>query len=147
MKSKLGDIMNKLKLTSLEHDVLNALLAGDDPVLSLLRDQLEQAISISREETGVGFFLMFELPRNVKKTFEINHAVKSSFCFGDVDASINGLNNGAGFLIWVTDGCLRQLEGYTYGDAWPSNVDNYIIKYRDNKREIQLLQQEWLSSN
>lgn len=134
-----------IKLTPFERDVMHALLAGEDHLLSLLRNQLERVSSVSRKETGVGFYITFDIPKDIPKTFEIDPLIKHNFCFGDVDASLEGLKNGAGFLLWIADGYLSQLEGYTYGENWPSQIKSYNISYRDNKRDIYSLKKEWLS--
>lgn len=45
--------------TPLEIGVLRLLLAGDDPVLGILREQFNHAELLSHEFTGVGFYTHF----------------------------------------------------------------------------------------
>ena len=53
-----------------------------------------------------------------------------SLTFGDVVADIPGVKNGGlGFFLYVRDGYLHKLEGYTYGEDWPSNVSNFRLSY------------------
>jgi hypothetical protein len=56
-----------------------------------------------------------------------------SIKFGDVIAEVNGLRNGAGFLLYVTDGVLDVLEGYSYGEQWPSTINNFKLGYTKGK--------------
>jgi hypothetical protein len=53
---------------------------------------------------------------------------------GDVGATIEGVNHGAGFLIFVRDGYLKFLEGYTYDEPWPDKTDVSELKYFDVER-------------
>ena len=53
--------MEYQKMTDLENSVLEWLLSGDDPVLVALRHQLASAKVKSREFTGVGFYLHFDI--------------------------------------------------------------------------------------
>jgi hypothetical protein len=103
-----------MELTELEQTALSMLLAGDDPMLDLLRTQFSIATIVSREMTGVGFFTNFVVPESVERTEPKN------FVIGDVHADMRGLAYGAGLLLFVRDGCPRMLEGFTYEGAWPS---------------------------
>lgn len=49
-------------LDEFERAVLEKLLAGDHPVLTALRAQAQAARLTSREYTGAGFFLTFDVP-------------------------------------------------------------------------------------
>ncbi len=97
----------------------------------------------SRVESSAGFYITFDVPRDVPSLPEQMPSVKPAFRFGDVKASIRGLDAGAGFLAWVEDGYLKQLEGYTYGEAWSPNVAEYSLEYINGSRDIARLQREW----
>jgi|CXWL01.1.fsa_nt_gi hypothetical protein len=129
-------------LTELEAEVLNWLLAGEDPVLLGLRNQLAIASVISREMTGHGFYLHFSIPPSTSKLHE-KLPCKPSFCFGDVNASVEGLNHGAGFLLWVTNGVLDFLEGYTYDGDWPLEIQQFWLDYIGGKRNEAVLRRQW----
>jgi hypothetical protein len=49
-------------LTTLEEQVLEMLLRGNDQVLDVLRQQVKDAQVSSREMTGVGFFTSLKFP-------------------------------------------------------------------------------------
>jgi hypothetical protein len=38
---------------------------------------------------------------------------------GIAEIGVQGLEHGAGRVLFVRDGQLRSLEGYTYGEPWP----------------------------
>jgi hypothetical protein len=111
-------------LTPLENQVMGALLAGEDEVLSILRQQLKQATISSRKMTGVGFFTKFYIPAECTRV-----AGNSSFKLGDVNGTANNLNNGLGFLLFVTNGEIDALEGYTYDEPWPIEVQGLTLTY------------------
>jgi hypothetical protein len=113
------------ELTKLEQAVMGKLLAGRDAALGVLRAQLEKISGAERQETGVGFFLTFR--------FDDPNVVRlgnDKLTFGDVVAEIPGVKGGVGFLLYVQDGLLHRLEGYTFGgEPWPSNVSEFKLSY------------------
>lgn len=108
----------------LELEVMRMLLAGENPVLEKLRTQFEHVQSITREMTGVGFYANFKLHENVEAITSAH-----SLRFGDVQANIEGLEHGAGFVLHVLEGYLSCLEGYSYDEPWPSEFNNFSITY------------------
>lgn len=122
-------------LTPLERAVIQKLLAGDDKILGSLRRQFEAAKVIQREMTGVGFYTTFAVPPEIDRL-----PGNRSFNFGDVEAEIPGLNSGAGFLLFVKDGALDFLEGYTYDEPWPDQVSSFELSYvRPDQRDLRAL--------
>lgn len=118
-------------LNEFEQAVLDKLLAGGAPLLIALREQASQATVSSRQYTGAGFYCSFELAPDVvplKTPYECE--------IGDVDASIDGLEHGAGFLVFVREGRLSMLEGYSYGEPWPAEIKNFRLRYRREPREL-----------
>jgi len=137
--------MNDLTFTSLENQVLEWLLAGDNPVLNMLRQQLHSSRIESRQYTGVGYYLKFDVPHNKNRLLESSKA-KPSFCFGDVNVviRIGNYEQMVGFLLWVEDGYLDQLEVYTYGDEkWPDMFDEFKLSYMDDPRDLDDLRRNW----
>jgi hypothetical protein len=83
------------QLNKLELAVINKLLINKNE----LQKQLKNINVKNREMTGTGFFTTFnvlELPLEEMKTFKLNN----------VYAEINGLQYGAGFLLYIKDGRL-----------------------------------------
>jgi hypothetical protein len=113
------------QLTTLEADVIDKLLAGDSPVLECLRHQWANANVSRRELSGAGFYVYFAL-----ETLSVPKATNAaSLRLGDVEATIEGLQNGAGFVLFVTDGYLDFLEGYSYEEPWPDQIRNFSVRY------------------
>ncbi len=121
-------------LEPLEEAVLRKLLEGNHPVLAALRQQLVGIAVIERKLTGVGFYTTFS-------TDEAATAVTipvGGSPFGDVEATIAGMKHGAGFLLWLKDGWLHELEGYSYDEPWPERVADFSLEYPESSRRAVL---------
>jgi len=130
--------MGASEFTTLERQVMQLLLEGDDRMLSVLREQFSQATLHSREMTGVGFLTSFRLPPGVPRV------QPESFEFGDVDADIEGLKYGAGFVLFIRNGVIDWLEGYCYGENWPEATEHFVLKYGpEGAREWSELRSKW----
>jgi hypothetical protein len=111
------------------------LLAGDDPIFSSLRDQAEQLIVSSREMTGVGFFTEFAVARGAAQP-----PVDRSFRLGGVSGIADGVRHGLGFVLFVENGLLHMLEGYTYDEPWPDEVRGLRLSYdHDRSNDLSVL--------
>lgn len=122
-------------MNKLENEVLSKLLEGDHTELVELRRQLSLASVKSREMTGVGFFLEFELPDEVMPT-----TLPPRATFGDVIAQVPCLKHGIGFIIFLDDnGRLDFLEGYTFGEDWPDELNEWTLSYLSEERDYSTL--------
>ncbi len=66
--------------------------------------------------TGVGFFVNFDVDADAPRTEPIKN-----FTGGNVAIALEGVEHGAGCVLFVRDGVITMLEGYTYGaEAWPA---------------------------
>jgi hypothetical protein len=114
-------------LTPLEKGVLDVLLdSPEEPYISI-RQQMDYALVTSREFTGVGFFTRFTLPADAPVRRDLPNAN-----FTHVGADIAGLKHGAGFVLFIRDGVVSMLEGFTYVEAWPQTTDEFRV-YRLQK--------------
>jgi hypothetical protein len=85
--------------------------------------------------TGQGFYLNFHILENVP-LLKLPYAN-----IGNVLARIEGLENGAGFNMYIKDGIVKDLEGYCFDDAWPDPWPNdrpYKVIDRSKLPEIQI---------
>jgi hypothetical protein len=114
--------MNNLK--SVEQKVMSILLDGDEKILCIIRLQERAAVVSSREMTGVGFYSNFSVPPHAPR---IEGA--PSFTFGGVDGAATNVRTGLGFVLFVTDRLLDFLEGYTYDEPWPDEVQGLTLTY------------------
>jgi hypothetical protein len=115
------------KLNYFERSVLNKMLAGSHPVLVSLRHQAMEVRLAGREFSGTGFFCRFcadRLARVSVADFEID----------DVEAEVDGLERGIGFVLFIREGHVRELEGFTYDEVWPNQIEGFSLRYADPKR-------------
>jgi len=119
-------------LIDLERSVIALLLAGQHPVLDALRRQFQVSNVERRELTGCGFFTYFIVDHSAAPP-----SAQKSLRIGDVDAIIPGLRLGAGFVLFVEDGYLDNLEGYTYDEPWPSSVSGFETTYTGGSRNME----------
>ena len=130
-----------IELNSLERRVMDMLLAGEDPTLDVLRDQFRVADVTERELTGVGFFITFLVPPGVPrlKGSKLSH-------LGDVKAEIRGLQHGADFVLHLCDGAIDYLEGCSFDEPWPANVEEFRVSYIEgDERDLAKLWEKWAS--
>jgi hypothetical protein len=111
-------------LTTLENRVLEMLLRAGDEELFVLRQQPEHARVSSRKMTGVGFYAEFVVPPEVPRV-----SGRPTFKLGDVNGRADNVKHGLGFLLYVKEGTLSMLEGYTYDDPWPDEVGGLVLTY------------------
>src|ERR1044071_4444144 len=97
-------------LRPLERDVIATILAPEHLVMRALRGQFDECHVVSRKATGVGFFTTVHVPSHVQPA----PAAPGRMHLGDVTATIDGLAHGAGFVLFVQDGVLDMLEGFSY---------------------------------
>jgi len=122
-----------IKLTNFEQAVMEKLLQGTHPVLIEIKRQFDSCIIKDRELTGVGFYLCFTVLDSL-----LDQSV--NLRFGDVAANIDGLENGAGFVLYINNGKLDMLEGYSYDESWPDSIERYTLNYvTGNNRDLMAL--------
>jgi len=95
-------------LSPLERAVLDAIALQVPEVANALAAQ--QTRVISRENTGAGFYTTIDASRGIRI-----EGVTSPV--GDVGTTVAGLANGMGFLLWLRDGRISGLEGYSYEES------------------------------
>ena len=120
-------------LEDLERAVMEKLLDGEHPMLAALRAQAQSGRLLGRERTGAGFYCSFEVPPEAPavepRDFEID----------DVNGELHGLAHGAGFVLFVRDGRLDMLEGFSYDEPWPQAVSQFTLTYQREPRELTFL--------
>jgi hypothetical protein len=102
-------------LSSLEQAVLNAIALQVPEVADALAGQQGKVRVTARENTGAGFYT----------TLDVSHRspIKGvASPLGDVGATVVGLEHGMGFLLWLRDGHIHKLEGFSYGES-TSGID------------------------
>ncbi|MCA9623177.1 MAG: hypothetical protein KC731_29360 [Myxococcales bacterium] len=111
-----------MQLTDLETAVIESMLADKDVPAHELELRPEAVIVRSRKLTGVGF--LTELQRSPQlKLFSDGVVMR----WGRVGARLNATRIETGYLVYVDDGYLAAIEGYTYGDEWPDTVAEFEL--------------------
>src|SRR6476659_7553168 len=104
------------ELTPFEREAIATIVAGDHPVFLGLRNQLARCQVAKRDFTGVGFFSTLTVASDIPSV-----PVRRRLYLGNaVDVTMDGVRDGVGLVLFVEDGRLDLLEGFTYDDPWPS---------------------------
>ena len=109
-----------------EKAVMKKILEREDNISKILWQQYKSARVIKRDFTGSGFFTSFEASKDSPR---ITETVDRSY--GDVIASINGSSFDFGFVLFLENGMLSCLEGYTWTDKWPETIRSYELKHTE----------------
>ena len=123
------------QLEPIETAVIAMFLRGDHLVLKSLMIQLHVVTVHSRQRSEAGFYTDFTIPDDIPSI-----PGKDSFVLSDVVGEIEGLQNGAGFALFIRGGKLAFLEGFSYDEPWPSTVLSFNLKYMNGeKRDFEAL--------
>lgn len=115
-----------MEANELEKSVVGRLLS--DPELKPVRPSVdfEKVRVADREFTGGGFLTEFEQSQELK-LFEDGVSLR----WGKVGARLNASKLETGYVVYIDNGYLTTVEGYTYGDEWPDSIDSidlYVLK-------------------
>lgn len=120
--------MTNTALTQFERDVLNASLKPERSPFPLLRKQLDRLVVSGREQSSAGIFVHLSVLADA-----IDPRLRGvNVEFGDIIADVPGVRHGLGFVVFVREGALNMLEGYTFGDdRWPEEITEYTLRRAD----------------
>jgi hypothetical protein len=102
------------------------LLAGDNEVFVKLRKQYLDIEIILIEDTEAGFYVDFNVKdKKLKLPLE-----NDTFQLGNVSGAVNGVEDAIGFVLFVKDGFIAMLEGYTLDlERWPLADTEIMLSY------------------
>lgn len=130
-----------MKHIRLANQVMTMLLDGNDEVLLMLRKQYKKSAVVSEEYSEVGFYIDYQIDKGLKVSDEYN----GTFQIGDVDGEVNNINEALGFILYVKNGYLTMLEGYTnIIDSWPETDSKIKLKYDMTPRNYISLRKKWM---
>lgn len=101
--------------------MISAIVRPAHPIMDALRVQLNECRIKSREFTGVGFFTRIVVPERLA-VVGLERVVLSG-----PRATIDGLDDGAGFVLFVENGMIDTLEGFTYVGPWPDRIEGFRL--------------------
>ena len=115
-------------LTALENAVLRAISLRVSKDAGAYVEQWLNAVVSARQNTGAGCFINLRVEKGSQLS-EIDSPV------GHIHATVSGLSRGLGFMLWLRDGWLDQLEGFSYEESTEDiNLEQASF---DNVREIE----------
>ena len=111
------------KFIQFEAEAMRRIVAEDPSISELLKKQYKSAEIISREFTGVGFFTRFNIT-------DVSSRLPGSVNLelGAAHARIEGIEHGAGFVLFIRGGLIKTLEGYTFDEPWPERITAYSFE-------------------
>jgi hypothetical protein len=105
-------------LTAAELQIIRSILVKQYGPASPFLQQLAVARVSERRMTGVGVFVDLFLAGNADSVDQINSEISE-----DYPTLLEPPCDLVGFTLFIREGCLSFLEGYTFGDVkWPSDA-------------------------
>lgn len=127
-----------VEVRSLPDAALEFLLAGDNPILDILREQVRSAFQTT-QFTGAGFIIDFHVPEEFARL-----PGNVTFQFGDVVARTVDEKQTLGFVLFIEHGVVRMWEGYTFGEElWPDIQLKVSLRYDPSPRDLAWTR-EWM---
>ena len=110
-----------MKLTEFEKSCIGEILREEDP------DYLGHLTYLSvnsRDMTGVGFFTRLKYEENYL-TIKLEDKTLGLSLYADMAE----LKHGAGFVLYIDEGRITCLEGFTHGnESWPEAPNQYSFR-------------------
>jgi hypothetical protein len=111
-----------MKVSPIERAVIEAMLADRDLKPVLLTVDFDAVTVIDREFSGVGFLTECERS-DVLKLFGNDVFLR----WGNVGARLNASKLETGYIVYVDNGYVTGVEGFTYGEPWPDVVKEFEL--------------------
>jgi len=117
-----NNIIKQDNFKRFEDEVMQKIIKEDTKLYQELKKQYEKSKVTNREFTGYGFYTNFEI---TDKSLRLESAINIEL--GSTHATINDVKNGVGFVLFIRNGLIEMLEGYTYEERWPQEIKQYSI--------------------
>jgi hypothetical protein len=112
-----------VKFIDFENEVIKMILDNNIDKMDILREQYKISQVLKRKFTGCGFFSTFII-NDTEKKLQFEELNIELSCLGEIE----GVENGVGFILFIRDGYIDVLEGYTYGEeTWPEEIGKYKL--------------------
>ena len=104
-----------------EEKLMRAILGTSNfDEISKIVKQYDVSRVVERKFTGVGFFTYFSV-----ENLSLHLSNDVNMTLGAIQTDMEGLKWGMGSVLFIRDGVIYMLEGYTYGEAFPEEIVNY----------------------
>lgn len=121
------------RFTEMETAALRAIFAETPAIALALETQLSRAVVTKRENSGGGFFTDIAVPDDVP-------LVDCPYTLGNAThARVEGLEHGLGFVLFMREGKLDQLEGHAWGPENTAPLDLTNLSFEIYHEPIQQL--------
>lgn len=107
-----------MKLNLLEKNIIKNFLEKNKSGVQYDEFFYSELIVLNREFSGVGFMTCLHRYDELKVSSR-----DLSFKWGNVGAILNSEID-TGYLLYINDGYLAVIEGYTYDDDWPKEINS-----------------------
>ena len=115
---------NIIPFEQFEKTVMNKILEkAEDSIAKTIQKQYQTTQVKNRWFSGKGFFTCFTVSKN-----SICLTVKSSH-LSNINGTVNGIE--IGLILHTKDGVIDCLEGFTYGEPWPEEIESYELFQAD----------------
>ena len=126
--------------------VMEKILFGPDEIFADLKNQFNLLEIISVEKTGVGYYVDFGVGSQNIEPLNQEIYVKS-FQIGDLYGDIDDVSSAVGFILFIENGFITLLEGYTImADCWPDENEIELIYDSGEERHIEALRRKMLKN-
>ena len=82
-----------------------------------LARQYNSAIVTKRTVNSPGFYTNYEIG---DKTASLGDGVDLQL--GENQWNVNGMKYGSDYILWIKNGFISSLEGFSYGEPWPAKI-------------------------
>jgi len=112
------------RLSATETRIIRSMLVKEYGLRSRFLDQLKLARVYNREFTGKGVFVNLRIGKNVAPVDDVNNEISEGYRTG-----LAAPADVVGFTLFIRNGYIGFLEGYTFGDAgWPGELsEDWLI--------------------
>jgi hypothetical protein len=107
--------------THLELEALRLLLSLPNCSDESLRKQIGELRVGSRECTGVGMFVHFDVPNKSASSSTVQRR------FSNLSGEAPCLQHGFGGVLFVENGRIDTLEFFTYDEPWPEELESFSL--------------------
>lgn len=106
-----------MKYEEFEKIIIDDIISQYPEYSDKLRRQYDSGTVVGRNMTGKGFFTDYEIG---DRSASLGDGVNLQL--GENQWNINGLKYGSDYILWIKNGIISSLEGFSYEEPWPEVI-------------------------
>ena len=106
-----------MKFDEFEKTIITDIIEQYPEYKSKLRAQFEHAVVQKRAFSKYGFSTDYAVTTPEKTLGD-----DVNLQLGKRQWNINGLQNGSDYILWIKNGLISSLEGFSYEEPWPNEI-------------------------